>query len=163
VYIGGGFPEILGRTLEKNQKMQKCIKHLAESNTPIYAECGGLMYLTKSIKYGNKKFKMVGLIDAETVMTKKMKLNYTKGEIQSKCLISSRYNKIKGHEFHFSEIVSLSNDSKFAYKLDIGDGIENKKDGLILYDSLASYGHLYFDSSKYAEGFISNCVKLSRR
>lgn len=163
MYIGGGFPEILASSLEKNQKMRKAIKNLAEKNIPIYAECGGLMYLTKSIKDGNKKHKMVGLIDAETNMTKKMKLNYTKGTVQSDCLISPRSNKFRGHEFHFSEIVSLSTDSKFAYKLDIGDGIKNTKDGLVVYNTLASYGHLYFDSSNYAKQFVSNSLKFSRR
>ena len=162
MYIGGGFPEILGSSLEKNLRMRKGIKNLAEKNTPIYAECGGLMYLTKSIKDANKKYKMVGLFDAETVMTKKIKLNYTKGTVLNDCLISPRFNKIKGHEFHFSEITLSSNDSKFAYKLDIGDGIKNRKDGLLLYNTLASYGHLYFDSSNYARQFVSNCVKSSR-
>ena len=88
IYIGGGFPEILGDLLEKNYVMRKIIKKSSEENTPIYAECGGLMYLTKSIDYGNKKFKMIGLFDAETKMTKKMKLNYTKGKIISKNIIS---------------------------------------------------------------------------
>src|SRR3972149_5252861 len=63
-YIGGGFPEILSDLLEKNQKMKKSIKNAAENNIPIYAECGGLMYLTRSISYGNKKHQMVGLFDA---------------------------------------------------------------------------------------------------
>ncbi len=163
VYIGGGFPEVLGSSLEKNQKMRKIIKTLAENNTPIYAECGGLMYLTKSIDYGNKKFKMIGLFDAETRMTKKMKLNYTKGTITSNCIISKFPKQFKGHEFHYSKLDSVSNDSKFAYKLDIGDGITNNKDGLIEYNVLASYGHLYFDSSNYAKKFVENCLKFSRR
>ena len=70
LYIGGGFPEILGNDLAKNQIMKKSIKKLSEDNFPIYAECGGLMYLTKSITTNGKKYKMVGLFDAETVMTK---------------------------------------------------------------------------------------------
>ena len=65
LYIGGGFPEILGSKLAKNQTMKKLVKRLAEDNLPIYAECGGLMYLTKSIFSENKNHKMVGLFDAE--------------------------------------------------------------------------------------------------
>src|SRR3972149_5387505 len=163
MYIGGGFPEVLGNSLGKNQKMRKSIKNLAEKNTPIYAECGGLMYLTKSIKDNNKKFPMVGLIDAETEMTKKMTLNYTQGSVRNVCIISPRSNKLRGHEFHFSEVNLLPKDSKFAYTLDIGKGIENGKDGLILFNTLASYGHLYFDSSNYARQFVTNCLKFSRR
>jgi cobyrinic acid a,c-diamide synthase len=163
IYIGGGFPEVLGNSLEKNQKTKRIIKTFAENETPIYAECGGLMYLTKSIDYGNKKFKMVGLFDAETKMTKKMKLNYTKGTITSNCIISKSSKHLQGHEFHYSKLDSVSNDSKFAYRLDIGDGIKNHKDGLIEYNVLASYGHLYFDNSNYAKHFVENCLKFSRR
>ena len=161
LYIGGGFPEILGSKLAKNQTMKKLIKNLAEDNLPIYAECGGLMYLTKSISSDNKKYKMVGIFDAETSMTKRMKLNYTKGKINHS-IISERPHSIQGHEFHYSKLDSVSSDSKFAYDLEIGDGIKNHRDGLIQYNSLASYGHLYFDSSNYAENFVKNCIKYSR-
>jgi cobyrinic acid a,c-diamide synthase len=163
IYIGGGFPEILGNSLEKNHSMKKIIKKSSEENIPIYAECGGLMYLTKSIDYGNKKYKMIGLFDAETKMTKKMKLNYTKGKIVSKNIISDKLHGLQGHEFHYSKLDSISSDSKFAYELDIGEGIKNHKDGMIQYNTLASYGHLYFDSSNYAEIFVKNCINNSRR
>ena len=163
IYIGGGFPEILGNSLEKNSTMKKIIKKSSEENIPIYAECGGLMYLTKSIDYGNKKYKMIGLFDAETKMTEKMKLNYTKGKIISKNIISDKTHELRGHEFHYSELDSVSSDSKFAYELDIGEGIKNHKDGMIQYNTLASYGHLYFDSSNYAKIFVRNCVNNSRR
>jgi len=85
IYIGGGFPEVLGQSLERNTTMRNLIKKHAEEGMPIYAECGGLMYLTKSISFGKKKYKMVGLFDAETQMTKKMTLNYTEGRITSNC------------------------------------------------------------------------------
>ncbi len=163
IYIGGGFPEILGDSLEKNTSMKQSIKKLSEQEIPIYAECGGLMYLTKSIDYGERKYKMVGLYDAETKMTKKMKLNYTKGKIFSQNVISERSHLLRGHEFHYSELSSVSSDSKFGIELDTGFGIKNNKDGLILYNTLASYGHLYFDSSNYAKIFVKNCIKYSKR
>jgi len=163
IYIGGGFPEILGEALEKNQSMRKKIKQLSEENVPIYAECGGLMYLSKSIDYGDKTSKMVGIFDAETKMTKKMKLNYTQGRIISKNIISNKKHVIQGHEFHYSKLESVSSDSKFAYELKIGEGIKNRLDGMILYNTLASYGHVYFDSSDYAKILVNNCIKSSRR
>jgi cobyrinic acid a,c-diamide synthase len=162
IYIGGGFPEILGESLEKNQTMKKKIKQLSEENIPIYAECGGLMYLTKSIDYGKKTSKMVGIFDAETKMTKKMKLNYTQGNIISKNIISDKKHALQGHEFHYSKLESVSSDSKFAYELKIGEGIKNQLDGMIQDNTLASYGHLYFDSSDYAKIFVKNCIKSSR-
>ena len=163
LYIGGGFPEILGNNLSKNQIMKKSIKKLSEDNFPIYAECGGLMYLTKSITNNNKKYKMVGLFDAETVMTKKMRLNYTKGKLSSKNILSDTLHGFRGHEFHYSQLESVSSDSQFAFSLEIGEGIKNQQDGLIQNNTLASYGHLYFDSSNYAEIFVKNCLKQSRR
>ena len=163
LYIGGGFPEVLGDALGKNQIMKKSIKKLSEDNFPIYAECGGLMYLTKSILSENKKYKMIGLFDAETKMTNKMRLNYTKGKIISKNTISEKLHNFQGHEFHYSHLDSISSDSKFAYTLEIGEGIKKHQDGLIQDNTLASYGHLYFDSSNYAEIFIKNCIKSSKR
>ena len=163
IYIGGGFPEILGNSLSKNQLMKKLIKELSEQNLPIYAECGGLMYLTKTISSQNRKYKMVGLFDAETKMTKKMKLNYTKGTIILKNPISEKLHNFQGHEFHYSCLDSVSSDSKFVYALNIGEGIQKHQDGLIQDNTLASYGHLYFDSSDYAKIFVKNCLKYSRR
>ena len=149
IYIGGGFPEVLGQSLERNTTMRRLIKKRAEEGTTIYAECGGLMYLTKSISFDNKKYKMVGLFDAETQMTKKMTLNYTEGKIRSNCIISAPA-KFRAHEFHYSKIRNLPRDAKLVYDLKIGEGIVGKRDALSEYNTLASYCHLYFDSAKYA-------------
>jgi len=157
IYIGGGFPEVLGQSLERNTTMRNLIKKHAEEGMPIYAECGGLMYLTKSISFGKKKYKMVGLFDAETQMTKKMTLNYTEGRITSNCLISGPA-KFRAHEFHYSKISNLARDAKLVYDLKIGEGISGKKDALSEYNTLASYCHLYFDSAKYATKLVSKRV-----
>ena len=157
IYIGGGFPEVLGQSLERNTTMRNLIKKHAEEGMPIYAECGGLMYLTKSIDFGKKKYKMVGLFDAETQMTKKMTLNYTEGRITSNCLISGPA-KFRAHEFHYSKIGNLARDAKLVYDLKIGEGISGKKDALSEYNTLASYCHLYFDSAKYATKLVSKRV-----
>ena len=153
IYLGGGFPEVLGQSLERNTTMRKLIKKHAEEGMSIYAECGGLMYLTKSISVGKKRYKMVGLFDAETQMTKKMTLNYTEGRINSRCLVSAPA-KFRAHEFHYSKIRNLPRDAKLVYDLKIGDGIANKKDALSEYNTLASYCHLYFDSAKYATRLV---------
>ena len=140
--------------------MKKSIKQAAESGLPIYAECGGLMYLTNSIKNNNRKYKMVGLFDAETEMTKKMTLNYTEGRIISNCIISSPRN-FRAHEFHYSKINHIPKDAKFLYELKIGEGISSHKDALTEYNTIASYCHLYFDSAKFASSLIKNSLKLS--
>ena len=157
IYIGGGFPEVLGKSLERNRTMRNLIKKYAEEGMPIYAECGGLMYLTKSINFGKKKYKMVGLFDAETQMTKKMTLNYTEGRIISSCLISTP-RKFRAHEFHYSKIRSLPRDAKLVYELKVGEGISGRRDALSEYNTLASYCHLYFDSAKYASRLIGKKI-----
>ena len=157
IYIGGGFPEVLGQSLERNRTMRNLIKKYAEEGMPIYAECGGLMYLTKSINFGKKKYKMVGLFDAETQMTKKMTLNYTEGRITSSCLISTP-RKFRAHEFHYSKIRNLPRDAKLVYELKVGEGISGRRDALSEYNTLASYCHLYFDSAKYASRLIGKKI-----
>ena len=79
------------------------------------------------------------------------------------CVLSEGSGKLRGHEFHFSEVDSVPKDAKFAYKLDIGMGIKDHKDGLLMYNTLASYGHLYFDRSNYAKQLVSSCESFSRR
>ena len=162
IYFGGGFPEIFAQLLEKNN-IKKDIKKAAETNVPIYAECGGLMYLTNSIFYNNKKYSMVKLFDADTIMNTKITLGYVKGNIISNCLLSSSFKNIRGHEFHYSQIKNLKKDVKFAYTLSKGKGIKNKRDGLILYNALASYIHLYLDVSNFTKTFIKKCIFYSKR
>ncbi len=106
---------------------------------------------------------MVGLFEGETKMTNKMKLNYTEGKSISDSIITKSQTIFHGHEFHFSELENVPSDSKFAYDLIIGEGIKNKKDGLVLYNTLASYCHLYFDRSNNAKNFVNSCYKVSRR
>ncbi|MGZ5546366.1 MAG: cobyrinate a,c-diamide synthase [Nitrososphaeraceae archaeon] len=178
IIIGGGFPEILARNLSRNQSMMRAIKKIAESQIPIYAECGGLMYLSKSINEGtssykndkipeskvnfNKTYRMIGLIDAITKMTDQLTLNYTQGKVINESLFGN-INRVRGHEFHFSVMENISNDSKFSYYLNKGKGITNQKDGIIVYNTLASYTHLHFSNTKLPERFILNCKKISRR
>ena len=165
VILGGGFPEVLADKLEKNQSMGKSITKAAENGIPIYGECGGLMYLTRSIKgySGNegKKRNMVGLIDADTFISGKLTLNYT--EANSNASIFGKISKVRGHEFHYSRIENIAQDSKFAYVMRRGNGIDNKKDGFMVYNCLASYMHLHFADSRLPKRFIESCIKCTRR
>ena len=161
LYLGGGFPEVQALKLAKNISMKKEIKKFAESGNPIYAECGGLMYLAKNIKHNGKKFKMVGLFDGEVVMTPKPILNYTEF-MATRSLPFNAKSSVRGHEFHYSQIRCIPKDAKFAYKMTKGVGISNKMDGFIEYETLASYGHLYFND-KMAKNIVNAAVASSRR
>ncbi len=163
IYIGGGFPEVKANLLQKNETMKRLVKKYAQDGLPIYAECGGLMYLTKSIKYQSGNFKMVGLFDAVTIMEKKLKLNYTNAKIGLSSPFSLPSKTIKGHEFHYSELDLLPKDSRFAYDMSIGIGIKDKKDGLTIHNTLASYMHVHFDGSPIAANFVKSCISYSKK
>jgi cobyrinic acid a,c-diamide synthase len=136
------------------------------------------MYLSRSIKEGipkygngkipgskvnfNKTYKMIGLIDAITKMTDKLTLNYTQGKVINQSIFGN-INSIKGHEFHFSAMENIPIDSKFSYYLTKGKGIINQKDGMVVYNTLASYTHLHFSNTKLPQRFIFNCKKFSRK
>lgn len=165
IIIGGGFPEILADKLEFNQAMIKSISKAATNGMPIYGECGGLMYLTRSIRTNNegkkKRQKMVGLIEADTFMSGKLTLNYTEADCTSS-FFEDIY-KIRGHEFHYSNIENISTDSKFAYNMRRGNGVDNKRDGFVVYNCLASYMHLHFANNRLPERFIKSCLEFSHK
>lgn len=165
IYIGGGFPEVLAGPLAANSHMKKAVKKAAGGGgTPLYAECGGLMYLTRSIHDGTRKHRMVGLVDADTVMTKKPTLGYTKAQIVAGCAISPGGVGVHGHEFHYSELRNVSQDARFAYEMEIGRGISDGRDGVIQDGTLASYGHLFFGGrGRFASTFVANCAAFARR
>ncbi|HEU5221572.1 MAG TPA: cobyrinic acid a,c-diamide synthase, partial [Candidatus Nitrosotalea sp.] len=76
---------------------------------------------------------------------------------------SSRSKNVKGHEFHYSELDEVSKDSRFAYDMSIGIGIKNKKDGLTVHNTLASYMHVHFGNSPIAKSFVDSCITYSRK
>jgi cobyrinic acid a,c-diamide synthase len=165
IFLGGGFPEVLSEKLSRNHSMHMSIKTAAERGMPIYAECGGLMYLTRSICESDsgennnkrKKNKMVGLIDADTFMSKKLTLNYTKANCHASFF--SNLSNIRGHEFHYSRIGNIATDSKFAYMMNIGNGIDGSKDGFIVHNSLASYMHIHFADIRLPHQLVESFKK----
>lgn len=162
LYIGGGFPEVRAARLARNGGVRSSVRRFAERGGPVYAECGGLMYLADSITYGRRRHPMVGLVPGEVAMTEKMRLNYTRASVSRDCLVAPRLKKFQGHEFHYSEFRSLAADSRFAYDMRTGYGIRDGKDGLVIHNTLASYGHLYFDPGN-ASRLVGACVRASRR
>lgn len=165
ILLGGGFPEVLSEKLSRNHSMHLSIKTAAERGVPIYAECGGLMYLTRSISESEsgqnrnkrKKNKMVGLIDADTCMSQKLTLNYTKAN--SHASFFSNISNIRGHEFHYSGLENIATDSKFAYTMAIGNGIDGSKDGFIVHNSLASYMHVHFADTRLPHLLVESLNK----
>jgi cobyrinic acid a,c-diamide synthase len=163
--IGGGFPEIMAKGLEKNRSMINSIKKSAENGLPILAECGGLMYLTRRLYENENEFskgcKLIGLIDAETQMGSKLTLNYT--QASSNGSIVGQIESIKGHEFHYSKIVNIPDDSNFAFDMKRGSGVVNNRDGFTVYNCLASYTHLHFSNKRLLRNLTASFRSYRRR
>lgn len=171
LFIGGGFPESWMDELEKNQSLRQQIKDAIESGLPVYAECGGLMYLSKSVCWKDKTSQMVGAIDAEIEMDDRpqgrgyVSLKRTADFLWNKNKQQSSNNEIFAHEFHYSRIkntMSLAANShvKYAYEMKRGHGITGNHDGLIYKNLLANYAHLR-DTSRYH--WVSEFVDFIRQ
>ncbi|MBA3751063.1 MAG: hydrogenobyrinic acid a,c-diamide synthase (glutamine-hydrolyzing), partial [Nitrosopumilus sp.] len=166
IIIGGGFPEIIADSLEKNSSMKKNILKMAQDDIPIYAECGGLMYLTRSIsgyKHKSRKYKMVGLFDAETIMTGKLTLGYTEARLNNNKTIFGTIKRLRGHEFHYSKIINSHRDLKLIYTLKRGKGIVDGYDGFYSNNCIASYMHTHFINSSISNNFMDSCDKYSKK
>jgi len=143
LYIGGGFPETQLKALSANQSLLADIKSKITSGLPSYAECGGLMYLSNQITSDNQSYSMVGVIDADTIMTKKP---IGRGYVQLESLEDHPWEgvseKIYAHEFHYSKLENIDQNTRYAFKVLRGVGVDNMQDGIIKYNLLASYTHL---------------------
>jgi cobyrinic acid a,c-diamide synthase len=164
IMLGGGFPEVLADRLEKNRSMVRSIRRAVDEGMPVYGECGGLMYLTRSIsgyKGEKKSRKMAGIIEADTLMTGRLTLNYTDAECNDSIFGNTH---LRGHEFHYSSIENIAKDSRFAYSMRKGKGVTGNQDGFIINgNTLAAYMHLHFANRKLPERMVLSCVRFSRR
>jgi cobyrinic acid a,c-diamide synthase len=165
LYIGGGYPEVYASGLAANHAMLDSVAKYAEDEMPIYAECGGLMYLTKSIQdLDGVEHRTVGLLDAKTSMVKRLTLSYTLAKATRPNILTRTGNLVRGHEFHFSALKDLPRDAEFAYELKRGVGIGDGRDGWTCYSTLASYMHTNFASDeRMAERFVEACNRYSKK
>jgi cobyrinic acid a,c-diamide synthase len=153
IFIGGGFPERHIQKLANNHTYKQHLQQLIESGTPCYAECGGLMYLSKSITWKDRTEAMTGVIDADTIVSEKPQgrglIQFSETELMpwpaldnEKNNISEVEKTIAAHEFHYSKLINIAKATKFAYKIHRGTGIDGKHDAIIYKNLLASYAHL---------------------
>jgi len=156
LYIGGGYPEIFAGGLESNQSMRNSILKFHQEDRPIYAECGGLMYLSQSIN----NHKMCNVFKYDSLMTRKPQaLSYVISKATRKSIIAEKDDIIKGHEFHYSKIDLGGAEPDFAFEILRGKGIINNMDGLISKNTVASYIHTH--TSAYPS-FASNFAISAR-
>ena len=171
LFIGGGFPESWMEELEANVTLRQQIKNAIESGLPVYAECGGLMYLSNTVYWKDKKAQMVGAINTDIEMNKRpqgrgyVSLKRTKDFLWKNSVKETTNNEILAHEFHYSGVKNPENltaDShiKYAYEMKRGNGITGNHDGLIYKNLLANYAHLR-DTSRYH--WVSEFVEFIRQ
>ncbi|MEM4114444.1 MAG: cobyrinate a,c-diamide synthase, partial [Saccharolobus sp.] len=146
IYIGGGYPELHMDKLEKSTTTKEWIKKSVYNGVRIYAECGGLMYLSKNLVDENgKNYKMVGVFDIDIKAKDKLTIGYTELESILDNYLVRKNSIIRGHEFHISKPISV-NEKDFVFKVRIGKGIVNGFDGVKLNNTIASYTHLHFSN-----------------
>lgn len=143
LYIGGGFPEMFMDDLSANISLRRAIRQAIEDDLPVYAECGGLMYLSRRIVWGEKSAEMVGALPCDIEMTLKPQGHgYVAAEVTTDNPFFPPGLVLRGHEFHNSRL--LADDSlSTAYRLARGNGLGNGRDGVLYRNVLASYTHLH--------------------
>lgn len=147
LYLGGGYPELYGERLSGNAAMRRAIRSFAERGGVIYAECGGMMYLTQAIRdFDGRSHEMVGMFPAEAVMRKPgLTLGYRTMECSQRCILGDSGVVVRGHEFHYSTLVPKG-PLHYACLLTDAQGNAKGRDGLIAGNALALYTHLHFAS-----------------
>ena len=160
IYLGGGYPELFARDLEDNQLMKREIKDFAAAGGIIYAECGGLIYLGKTVKnFDNNAFEMVGVFPFKATMEKKLTdLGYYTVKVIRNNIISKRGYLIKGHQFRYSTLGEIPSSVIRVYQLRKSTSNKVLKEGFVVKNVLASYIHLHFGSNiDFARCFIESC------
>ena len=160
--IGGGFPEVFLGQLTANAGLRASIKLAAENGLPIYAECGGLMYLSRGIRWQDKQAEMVGLIPGDTIMGARP---VGRGYAEVRATGQGAYlppagTVLPAHEFHYSHLENLGDAPIYAYDVKRGHGIDGQHDGIVYKNVLASYCHF---RGAGPNGWIARFVEHARR
>lgn len=148
LFIGGGFPEVHMQSLEANTGLRQNIRQAVESGMPVYAECGGLMYLSRSLSWHGQRCDMVGALPADTLMHAKpqgrgyVRLRETAQYPWPHADTTSPKLEVRAHEFHYSSLENLPPDLHYAYEVVRGAGIDGRHDGIVYRNVLACYAHM---------------------
>jgi len=159
LYIGGGFPETHAEELAENVGFRKQLKTLAEGGLPIYAECGGLMYLGETLELGEKKYPMAGFLPVGFGFSKKPQGHgYTIISVEGKNPYFEVGTELRGHEFHYSRVLSWRGDDRdLVFGMKRGTGFINGRDGICYRNVLATYSHIHaLGTSSWAKAVVRN-------
>jgi cobyrinic acid a,c-diamide synthase len=163
LYIGGGFPETQAGLLADNEAFRRSLRGAAEQGLPIYAECGGLMFLGESLTVGDRQYPMVGFLGISFGMEKRPQGHgYTVLQVEEENPFYPVGTEIKGHEFHYSRILSRKEDEgHLAFRVKRGIGMDGKRDGLCRKNVLATFTHVHaLGTREWAEGIVGRARRF---
>ena len=145
LYIGGGFPETNARELEANATFRNELKALADNGLPIYAECGGLMYLGERLHLDDGDFDMAGVLPVVFGFSKRPQGHgYTIVRVERKNPFYAPGSTLLGHEFHYSSVKEWKgNPENLSFSMQRGSGFIDGKDGVCVNNVLATYTHIH--------------------
>jgi cobyrinic acid a,c-diamide synthase len=161
LYIGGGFPETHAQELANNLTFRIQLKDLAEKGLPIYAECGGLMYLGEELVLDQGTFPMAGVLPVVFGFSKKPQGHgYTVVSVEHENPYYKIGSEIKGHEFHYSKVIKWrGTDKNLAFGMKRGSGFLNKRDGVCYKNVLATYTHIHaLGTTSWAGALVRNAT-----
>lgn len=161
LYIGGGYPELYAEDLSRNSSMMSSIRDAQTDGMPLYAECGGLMYMCRELEWPHdgeeSRYQMVGVVPALARRGRRRIVSYVNGAFVTDTSIGRSGDGFMGHEFHHSELV-VDGDVRYAIKLNRGTGISNGLDGIVDGRMIASYSHLHSASYRgFPDVFLDAC------
>ena len=161
LFIGGGFPEMFMPALQANAALRAGIRSAIEAGLPVYAECGGLMYLARTLSWQGRVYEMVGALPADVVMHERpvgrgyVELALT-ADAPWPVSAAAAPATLRGHEFHYSSLENLEPDLRYAYRVLRGHGVDGARDGIVHRNVLASYAHLRSGAgADWAQGFVA--------
>jgi cobyrinic acid a,c-diamide synthase len=161
IVLSGGFPELYAPQLAANDGMRQALRRAHRRRIPIYAECGGLMYLTETIKdLDGQEHAMIGLLPGHSWMTHRLTLGYRLAQAAGDSWLLAAGEQVRGHEFHYSVWEDRPDDVPPAYHLLRPDAHgERQAEGAHLDNLLASYVHLHlWGKPELASRFVSALV-----
>jgi len=168
LYLGGGYPELFAEKISANDGFLEAIRAGAARGMPIYAECGGLMVLSRFIETNEgKRYPMAGMLPFGTrMLTRRKALGYTEVILQKPCLLGNVGLSLRGHEFHYSEISELDEGPplQMAYELRKRKHCVSRAEGYMVGSILASYIHLHWGSGPAAVAeLVNRCMEYRNR
>ncbi len=145
LYIGGGFPETHAERLAENNIFKESLQSAVQKGLPVYAECGGLMYLSRSLRIDQKIYPMVGVFPVDTVLERKPQGHgYIRVEVSGPNPFYPVGSVLTGHEFHYSYVTGVDDPAAtYAFRILRGHGMDGSHDGICIYNALGTYVHVH--------------------